>query len=857
MRGRTPVFAKPATGKLRLVIVGEGPGKREVAKGEPFIGLSGALLNEVLSEAEIARSDCHITNGTLCKPENDWEAEQGAACCAPRLLRELREVDVPILTLGKDPTRTILGVTSIIYSRGFVWTLPGLEREVKAAEAGLRSASKRLDKGLEGDPSDVRKLQAAVSRASNRLALLQARSALAGRRCFPSVHPAFVLRSDAWRPILALDIRRVGRWLRGELDASRLADSVRRADSIADFQRNTGVYISLDKPDDVASACSALGGTVASDIETDGLNPITANIDCICLSDGKRTVVIAPWVPAIHAPLYSRIVSKRTVVFHNGYNFDQIALERDGVVFGKVEDTLIAHHAFAAHLPQKLDQVASEFVDSGPWKMEHGMRGGNQEKGSPMARMTSEERDLYNAIDGVVTARAWFAMQEDLKPEWRTYEHDKQLALLCKRMQVVGIGVDEARRTTLAIELAKRANELHDKMRSILGGDTAFSAAKPKLVRQALFTTLRAPILGRTKTGLPDTSEATLEAFAKQETPLGEFSRALMTWRLCSKILATYVNGIPVLADHRAHYNWKSFGTVSGRLACRFQSNPRYGSLPEQKPRELYVPSKEILECRLVAQVHDAAIFEVGGEFVYFDLSQAEARMAAYLSGDPALIEAVQEDIHTANAIVAFGGIPEAVERLRRANEKSPILDAFGKPMKWKSVERKFGGCKEERDITKNGGFCIWYVGSAEKMFETYTSKGFPISLRACQAMHTRFHDRYYRYYRYADRLLADVRQCGYLRTPILGRLCRMGFFPKPTEVVNRPIQSGIADVMNERLLEIDEACRRMTRADDVESVVRETWARPVVLPKSQVVDAEREFVIPIDFKRGRSWGEL
>jgi len=843
MKGRTPVFAEPAKNKPKLIIVGEGPGKKEISLLRPFVGLSGALLNEILKEAGIDRADCHVTNGTLCKPESDAEAEAGAACCAPRLLQELASIDAPILALGKDPTRTILGVNSIILSRGFIWRAKPLDDKLKVARAAVRRAEKL------GKEDRIRAVQ-------DNLRTLELRHALAGRLVLPTIHPAFVLRSDAWRPIFALDVHRVSRWVHGELTDADLADNIRLADSIDDLAGNENTYIVLDKPEDIHRACALLSSTVASDIETDGLNPLTANIDCVCLSDGKRTVVISPWQPSVHAELYSRILSQRTVVFHNGYNFDHIALRRDGVLFGNVEDTLLAHHAFASHLPQKLDQLASTFTDSGPWKMENGMRGGNEEKGSPMQRMSTAQRDKYNAIDGVITFRVWEALQPDLEPERAVYNQDKALAQLCQGMQIAGIGVDMRKRQELYDELQSKAKKLLADMRKLVA-DESFSPARPRDVRGALFDTLGAPVLGRTKTGLPDTSEATLEAFAKQETPLGEFSRALMTWRLCTKIGSTYVQNIPVLSDERAHYNWKSFGTVSGRLASRMQSNPRYGSLPEQKPRELYVPDRVGLDCRLVAQIHDAAIFEVGGQFVYFDLSQAEARMAAYLSGDPNLMEAVKEDIHTANALVAFGGIPEAFDRLMRANEKSAILGPDGKPLKWKAVSKKLGGCKEERDISKNAGFAIWYQGAPDVMYEYLYKKGFPVSLRACQAMHQRFHDRYYRYYAYADRLLASVRQCGYLRTPVLGRFCWLGYFPKPTEVVNRPIQSGIADVMNERLMQIEEKCRGMTKPEDVEEVICEAWSKPVYLKKSQVVDADREFVLPIDLKRGENWGSL
>ena len=45
-----------------LAIVGEAPGADEVKQGQPFVGRSGQLLNELLEEAGIARAHTLIAN---------------------------------------------------------------------------------------------------------------------------------------------------------------------------------------------------------------------------------------------------------------------------------------------------------------------------------------------------------------------------------------------------------------------------------------------------------------------------------------------------------------------------------------------------------------------------------------------------------------------------------------------------------------------------------------------------------------------------------------------------------------------------------------------------------------------------
>ena len=171
------------------MVVGEGPGRKEEIFGRPFVGSSGALLDQVCGEAGIRRADLFLTNATLCRAEDERDLAAAAACCAPRLLQELADQDAPILALGKAAAKSVLGVSSIQLARGFVWEMPDVKRKLKATRK-----------------KDV------VKRAE-----LEMRQRLAGRVVFPTVHPAFVLRSDAWRPIFALDIRRVGRWMKGEL----------------------------------------------------------------------------------------------------------------------------------------------------------------------------------------------------------------------------------------------------------------------------------------------------------------------------------------------------------------------------------------------------------------------------------------------------------------------------------------------------------------------------------------------------------------------------------------------------------------------------------------------------------------
>jgi DNA polymerase len=66
--GATGVVPGAGNPKARLVIVGEAPGEQEDRQGQPFVGRSGALLDQALERAGLRREDLWITNAVKCRP---------------------------------------------------------------------------------------------------------------------------------------------------------------------------------------------------------------------------------------------------------------------------------------------------------------------------------------------------------------------------------------------------------------------------------------------------------------------------------------------------------------------------------------------------------------------------------------------------------------------------------------------------------------------------------------------------------------------------------------------------------------------------------------------------------------------
>ena len=96
--------------QARVMLVGEAPGKNEDLKGEPFVGPAGQLLNELLAEAGLARSDVYIANVLKCRPPGNRNPEPTEIeTCTPFLREQIRVIDPEVLvTLGNFATKFVL-----------------------------------------------------------------------------------------------------------------------------------------------------------------------------------------------------------------------------------------------------------------------------------------------------------------------------------------------------------------------------------------------------------------------------------------------------------------------------------------------------------------------------------------------------------------------------------------------------------------------------------------------------------------------------------------------------------------------------------------------------------------------------
>ncbi|MGY1986650.1 uracil-DNA glycosylase [Blastococcus sp. SYSU DS0669] len=106
----------PLTGRPRFVLVGEAPGATEDDTGRPFVGRSGALLDQLLAEAGLDRGQAAVLNVVKCRPPaNRTPKAPEVARCSGWLRRQLELLGSPVVVaLGLSSAKFFLGPRTVL-----------------------------------------------------------------------------------------------------------------------------------------------------------------------------------------------------------------------------------------------------------------------------------------------------------------------------------------------------------------------------------------------------------------------------------------------------------------------------------------------------------------------------------------------------------------------------------------------------------------------------------------------------------------------------------------------------------------------------------------------------------------------
>jgi len=116
-KGRTQTVFGVGHENAHWMVVGEGPGEQEDRQGEPFVGKSGQLLDNMLRAIGLSRvgggepaHSVYIANSVKCRPPGNRNPEPDElAQCEPFLIRQVALVKPRIiLAMGRFAVQSLL-----------------------------------------------------------------------------------------------------------------------------------------------------------------------------------------------------------------------------------------------------------------------------------------------------------------------------------------------------------------------------------------------------------------------------------------------------------------------------------------------------------------------------------------------------------------------------------------------------------------------------------------------------------------------------------------------------------------------------------------------------------------------------
>jgi DNA polymerase I len=366
---------------------------------------------------------------------------------------------------------------------------------------------------------------------------------------------------------------------------------------------------------------------LAIDTETTGLHLFTK--DVVCGVSIYHPDIGAYYFPIRHSSRdnlttdnYHKLLSAVSNVTMIGHNtkFDRHGLTRDGALFStKVIDTCSGAQLLNENQRLGLKPLADKYLDFGSSTSEKELYKNLDTWGfdkGEMWRLLPDVSAPYAEMDARLTWDLAEFLDKKLPSEVRPlWDEVNDYSELLRGMEECGILVDRAKIAELKNEAYMEAQALSDKLRKTLG--RPINVLSPAQVARAF--------------AIPDATEETLLT-VKHLPGVDEVLR--YKWFMAA--ITRYYNKYPGFMDanNTIHTDFNPTGTETGRLSS---SNPNLTAIPRYSPEQ---------------RIKDLFIARPGRVYIEADYKQAEIRVAAHYTKDPAVLRIFEDDLdyHTETA---------------------------------------------------------------------------------------------------------------------------------------------------------------------------------------------------------------
>lgn len=664
------------------MIVGEAWGKEEDERGEPFVGASGSLLNSMLHDAGLMRSDVFVSNVVNRRPEGNklkaWipfsKKDQQERERAGERFVEWKGLQVlPLVLEGYNQLRAEIEMVqpNVIVPVGNL-----------ALHALVPETTKKGPKGVSG----ITKWRGSHLRMDCPPTLIQRDGA---PKVIPTIHPAAVLREWSYRATVVNDLRRVARNIQSRIyepperkfiirpNFSQTIDALERI--LTRLDAGEDFWITLDKE-------TRAGHTACTGISWSKTEGVVIPQMCIENRDGYWSLEEEGHIVWL---MYRVLTHPKAKVRGQNLLYDAQYTWRHWHFVPRVhQDTMISHHTVWSDLPKALAFQASMYCH---WYVYWKDEGKTWD-----TKLGEDQLWAYNGEDLAYTdevGEVELKTIEAMTPTWpqlpRIHAFQQAMFWPVLRAMQIGLRVRKEVRSKLAGEVQEQIDLRQSLLNAIVGYE--INVDSPKQMQDLFYAQLQQSIVWKREPGeppRPTCDDDALTKIARREPLMKPLTNCIADLRTLNGFLGDFILA-PLDLDGRMRCSYNIGGSESGKSAPKtyrlsssknaFGSGANLQNIPSEKSKSVGKAAARGHLAMLGDPYHLPNIRSLYGPdsgftFWDMDLDRADLQVVVWEADDAMLKAALRAgaDIHLLNAFVLNGKEPPPMDELVEGHPRYP-----------------------------------------------------------------------------------------------------------------------------------------------------------------------------------------